>query len=78
MKSKLFFFHVCAFTAGAVFIVIYFFQKISALPTEGGLAVIALIPIMVVFVIAFGIGCLIFFGVSLLVRHVWRKRVAHR
>ena len=46
------------FVAGACAIAIYFFYKVSKLPTEAGLVSVALLPIAIVYIVGFGILCL--------------------
>lgn len=66
-------YHFLAFIAGGFLIAAYFFYKISALPSEAAIAVVALIPAAAVYIIDFGIACLISFGICLTVSYL-RKR----
>jgi hypothetical protein len=60
-KSKIFFRHLIMFIFGSVGIIFYFYQKISALSESGEVASIALVPVAVVYIIAFGIICFLSF-----------------
>ena len=51
--------HFLVFIAGSFGLIVYFAQKISALPGKAALAGIALIPVAVVFIAGFGILCLL-------------------
>ncbi len=50
--------HLIAFLAGAVLVVGYFVWKASLIEGVTGLAVFALMPIAVVYIIALGIFCI--------------------
>ena len=58
-KLKIFLYHLFVFILGAVGLGIYFAYKISALPERDGLVGMALLPIAVVYIVGFGILCLI-------------------
>ena len=57
--KKIFIYHLIAFLVGAVGIAGYFAVKISALNGAEGLAIIALLPVAVAYIIGFGILCAI-------------------
>jgi hypothetical protein len=57
--KKIFLYHLIAFLAGAVGIAGYFVLKTSVLSGAESFAVIALLPVAVVYIIGFGILCLL-------------------
>lgn len=69
-KRKIFLYHFLVFVAGAVALATYFTYKISHLPSEAAPAVIALVPIALIYVIGFGILCLISLSLWLLVAYL--------
>ncbi len=59
MKRKIFLYHLLVFLCGGGGIAIYFFYTIKNLPPEAALAGIALLPVGVVYVVGFGMLCLL-------------------
>ncbi len=73
-KRTIFIGHLVAFGLGAIAIVAYVAVRMGALSGVGGAgAAVALPVVAVVYVIAFGILCLLSLGVVFLVRAVRRK-----
>ena len=56
---KIFLYHVLVFVLGFIGIALYFFLKFSALSGGAGLAVIALLPVAIVYITGFGILCFV-------------------
>lgn len=67
--KKIFIYHLVVFLVGAVGIAGYFVLKTSALSGAESLAVIALLPIVVVYIIGFGILCIISCLLGLVTRY---------
>jgi hypothetical protein len=57
--KKTILYHFAMFFAGVLVIAVYFFQKISSLNGAEGLAGVVLLPAAMVYVVAFGIVCII-------------------
>ncbi len=76
-KSKIFLLHALVFVAGSGAIAAYFFYTIKNLSPEAALAGIALLPVGVVYIIGFGILCLISLCICLAVssiKNLFRKK----
>ncbi|TSC71164.1 MAG: hypothetical protein G01um101449_92 [Parcubacteria group bacterium Gr01-1014_49] len=71
--KKIFFYHLITFLGGAVALAAYFFLKAQALRGAAGLAVVALLPVAIVYIIAFGIFCAISCAIWVSIFHS-RKR----
>ncbi len=69
-KKKIFLYHLASFLIGAVAIAVYFLYKASVLQGAAGLAIIAFMPIAVVYIIAFGILCAFSCGIWITVSYL--------
>ena len=70
--KKIFLYHLIAFLVGAVGIAGYFVLKTSSLTGAEEFAVVALLPVAVVYIIGFGILCTISCLLGLMVRYFTR------
>ena len=72
MKTKIFLYHLTVFIGGSVGIAFYLSQKFS----RTGLAIIALFPVMLVFIAGFGLLCVLSLLIFLFVSYIRNKRKA--
>lgn len=72
-KVRIFLWHAALFLTGAASIAGYFWYKIAALPANQALAGVALIPVAGVYIVGFGILCLVSLALFLAISAVRRR-----
>lgn len=69
-KGRIVLYHLLALIVGSASIAAYFFYKISALPSEAGLASVVLLPVAVVYIVGCSLLCLVSLLISLVVAYI--------
>ncbi len=73
-KLKIFIYHLVIFVVGSAGIVAYVFYRLSSPSGNAGLGGIIIMPaVVLIYVVVFGILCLISLAVWLLVKYLRRK-----
>ena len=70
---RIFLWHIAVFLLGGATLAAYFWYKIAALPANQALAGVALIPVAGVYVVGFGILCLVSLALFLAISAVRRR-----
>ena len=70
-KTKIFLYHFLVFIAGSIGLVVYVFKRLTSLSGGAGLGGVIVMPVMIlIYVIVFGILCIISYALFVLVSHL--------
>jgi hypothetical protein len=69
-KTKIFLYHLAVFIAGSAGIAIYVFDRLATPSSGAGLGGVIVMPVIIMmYIIIFGIFCVISLGISFLISH---------